>query len=316
MVTTVIPQSFLSRWWTYFEERFPPFQHGISVGIFTISALCFSARIRDDMAPPGALASAVAFATTFFFFLQLRIADEFKDCEEDSRWRPYRPVPRGLVTLRSLAVLGAGTGFVQLILVPLYQPRLIILLILVWAYFGLMSAEFFVREWLKARPVIYMGTHMVIIPLITLYVTAYDWMRLGGTPPRGLWWFVAMTYFNFSVIEIGRKLRSPQDEEKGVETYSVLWGPKGAVLAWLGGIVVTGLFALASAWQIGFVVPVAAVAGVCLMAAVVISRRFLREQKPGGGKIFELASALWTLLIFLALGPIPLLESMLRRGAL
>ena len=40
--------------------------------------------------------------------LQLRLADEFKDFEEDSRYRPYRPVPRGLVSLRDLAWVWAG----------------------------------------------------------------------------------------------------------------------------------------------------------------------------------------------------------------
>ena len=41
----------------------------------------------------------MAVVTSFLSFLQLRIADEFKDFDEDSRYRPYRPVPRGLVTL-------------------------------------------------------------------------------------------------------------------------------------------------------------------------------------------------------------------------
>lgn len=316
MFATANLRGFFSRWWTYFEERFPLLKHGLSVGVFTISALSFSSLIRDDITLFGVQAFAVASTTAFLFFLQLRIADEFKDFEEDSLWRPYRPVPRGLVTLRSLAVLGVGTGFTQLILVLLYHPRLIILLIIVWVYFGLMSVEFFVRQWLKARPLIYMGTHMVIIPLITLYVTAFDWLRLGTSPPSGLWWFLAMTYFSFAIIEIGRKLRAPQDEEKGVETYSVLWGQKGAVLAWLGGIAVTSFFALGAARQIGYVVPVATVSGVCLMAAATISCRFLREQKSGGGKVFDQVSGLCTLLLFLALGPIPLLEAALRRGAL
>ena len=44
--------------------------------------------------------------TSPVFFLQLRIADEFKDFAEDSRFRPYRPVPRGLVTLTELGWVG------------------------------------------------------------------------------------------------------------------------------------------------------------------------------------------------------------------
>ncbi len=36
----------------------------------------------------------VAYVTSLLFFLQLRIADEHKDCDEDARYRPYPPGPR------------------------------------------------------------------------------------------------------------------------------------------------------------------------------------------------------------------------------
>ena len=58
------------------------------------------------------------------FFLQLRIADEFKDFEDDARYRPYRPVPRGLVTLRELAWVGVGAAAIQLALALWLEPSL------------------------------------------------------------------------------------------------------------------------------------------------------------------------------------------------
>lgn len=87
------------RWWVYQRERFPVFAHGALIAAFSASAVCYSALVRGaDRVALGSL--AVAFGTAFLFFLQLRIADEFKDFAEDARFRPYRPVPRGLVTLR------------------------------------------------------------------------------------------------------------------------------------------------------------------------------------------------------------------------
>ena len=35
------------------------------------------------------------FVVAFLQFLMVRIIDEFKDYEEDKKYRPYRPVPRG-----------------------------------------------------------------------------------------------------------------------------------------------------------------------------------------------------------------------------
>ena len=96
-----------NRWWTYQRERFPILAHGILIASFSFSAVCFSSLLRGQTELPRLSSIFVAFVTAFLFFLQLRIADEFKDFEEDARYRPYRAVPRGLVTLRELGGLGA-----------------------------------------------------------------------------------------------------------------------------------------------------------------------------------------------------------------
>ena len=72
-----------------------------------------------------------------------------------------------------------------------------------------MREEFFVKRWLKARPILYMVSHMAIMPLVDLYATACDWAPLGNArPPRGLLWFLVVSLFNGMVVEIGRKIRS------------------------------------------------------------------------------------------------------------
>ena len=109
--------------------------------------------LRGENSWPEWRGLVVAFVTCLLFFLRLRIADEFKDFEEDSRYRPYRPVPRGLVTLRELGWVGVGAAVIQLALAVWLAPFLIIVLLAGWAYLALMSHEFFAREWLKARPV-------------------------------------------------------------------------------------------------------------------------------------------------------------------
>ena len=92
----------MTRWVVYQRERFPLAGHGPLVAAFSASAVCFSSLVRGRVARRRQ-PLLVAFVTSLLFFLQLRIADEFKDYEEDARYRPYRPVPRGLVTLRELA---------------------------------------------------------------------------------------------------------------------------------------------------------------------------------------------------------------------
>src|SRR5438876_4874960 len=119
-----------NRWWTYQRERFPVFAHSPLIAAFSFSAVSYSALIRGVPQLPGWRSCVVAFASSFLFFLQLRIADEFKDFEEDSRFRPYRPVPRGLISLWALGWVWAGCIAIQVALALWLAPSLIVLLLL------------------------------------------------------------------------------------------------------------------------------------------------------------------------------------------
>lgn len=304
-----------NRWWTYQRERFPLIAHGVLIAAFSFSAVSFSRLLRGRNDLPTFQAALVAFVTAFLFFLQLRIADEFKDFDEDSRYRPYRPVPRGLVTLRELAILGVLCAAVQLGLGVWLQPSLILLLILAWVYLAAMTKEFFIGEWLKDHPVPYMLSHMMIIPLVDLYATACDWWPAAEGVPRGLGWFLAVSYTNGIVIETGRKIRTPPDEEPGVNTYSALWGPSNATRVWLGAMLLTAIFAAFAAQSIDFLVPVSVVLSVLLLLAAWTVWRFLKHPTAGAGKGIENLSGLWTVLMYLILGAVPLVWRWFSLGA-
>ena len=215
----------LARWVVYQRERFPVVAHGLLIAAFSSGAVCYSARLRAQGGGGGGAPSpaslAVAFASCFLFFFQLRVSDEFKDFEDDSRHRPYRPVPRGLVTLGELGRVALAGMAVQLALALWLAPRLVLPLALVWGYMALMTKEFWLHSWLAARPVTVLWTHMLVMPLIDLYATACDWVAAGGwhVVGLGLVWFLLASFFNGMVVEVGRKIRAPEDEEPGVATY-------------------------------------------------------------------------------------------------
>ncbi len=297
----------MTRWWTYQKERFPLAQHGPLIFAFSFSGLCFSSLLRGEMAWPEPQQLATAFITALLFFLQLRIADEFKDFEEDARYRPYRPVPRGLVSLRELGWVFAAAGALQLALALALFPPLFWILLAAWIYLAAMSKEFFAREWLKRRPIAYLVSHMAIMPLVDLYVTSCDW-RVAGLPwPRaGIYWFLAVSFFNGVMIEFGRKIRTPADEEVGVETYTKLWGVRRAPLAWLAAVACNAVAACFAARSIGFAIPAIAILGALLAAAAAIAFAFRRDPSAASAKRIPIFSALWTLLMYLTLGPISL----------
>lgn len=296
-----------NRWWVYQRERFPVFAHAPVILAFSLSAVAYSALLRGSTSLPGLKPCLVAFLSSLLTFFQLRLADEFKDFEEDSRYRPYRPVPRGLVKLRELAWVWAGCMTIQLLAALWLSPRLVILLIATWIYLGLMTREFFARRWLKARPVVYMVSHMAIMPLVDFYATACDWAPLGRLRPApGLLWFLLVSLFNGMVVEIGRKIRVPEDEENGVETYSFLWGRNRAVAVWLAMMTVTGILACRAAQNIEFLAGVMTILAVTIVMATALGLRFLATHAQGAGKRIETMAGVWSLLLYLSLGVLPI----------
>jgi 4-hydroxybenzoate polyprenyltransferase len=313
VVTAVAPPRGLGRWWVYQRERFPIFGHGPLIAAFSSGAVCFSAQLRARQTASGfsvAIASlVVAFLSSLLFFFQLRVSDEFKDVEDDTRWRPYRPVPRGLVTLRELGWLALGAGAVQFLLALWLSPRLIVPLLAVWAYMGLMTKEFWLKQWLRGRPLTVLWSHMLIMPFIDFYATACDWLvhGAGRAVGSGLAWFLAASYVNGVVVEIGRKIRAPADEEEGVETYSAVWGRRRAVLAWLGAIAATTLFATLAARDVGKTWPVLALLGTVAIIAAAEGVAMVRSPRPGRGKHLETLAGVWTIVMYLGVGVFPLL---------
>jgi 4-hydroxybenzoate polyprenyltransferase len=297
-----------NRWWTYQKERFPLAALTPALAAFSFAAVGYSMLARGSAGWPGWRQTAVAFVSSLLFLLQLRLADEFKDFEDDSRYRSYRPVPRGLIKLRELAFVWAGCVGLQLLLALWLSWRLLPLLGITWAYLLLMSKEFFVPNWLKRRALVYMLTHMVIMPFIFLYASACDWIPAGkARPSQGLIWMLVVNYFNGMVLEIGRKIRAPRDEERGVETYSSLWGRRNAVLAWLAAMTITAVVAYVAGRDIHFGRGTASLLLPALLTSTVVGVVFLARGKVCPGKWIDTVSGLWTLATYLSLGAVPVL---------
>ncbi len=308
-----------ARLWEYQAERFPVFKHGALIAAFGASAVCLSAILRGGAAgwpAPNPLSIFVAIAVLFGFFFQLRVADEHKDNEEDTKFRPERPVPRGLVTLAELRAVAIGVAVSQVALTVWLDWRLLGPLLLVWVWMAVMTKEFFVPVWLKKHPLVYMISHMAIMPLIDLYATACDWLPHGDGGHQGfgltLGAFLLLSLVNGSVIEIARKCWAPDQEREGVETYSKLWGPGRSGIAVL--CVVLAGFALAAfitarsgtgIWMLG---GLALVSAWCAWCAI----DYAGTPTTKTSKALETGSGVFVLTNYLLLGVLPMLPVMLH----
>ena len=316
----------------YLNERFPLGKNSIFVLIFTLSGyiytgLLYNSKIINqifskEIKVPMPWHKIVAlFIIIFMFFLQLRITDEFKDYEEDLKYRAYRPVQRGVVTLKALGKIGIATVIIQIILAYIIDFKIIYFMIIVWFYMFLMAKEFFIKEWLTKRILIYALSHVVIMIFITLViVNATQYIVLGEA--ENIFKFVALqryrhnidialiplftlNYLNGIVLEIGRKTRRADEEEHGVQTYSKLWGKKKAV------VILSLLFAveyflvilgLSYTYEKYFLF-----SGLVLLIILIISIYFMIKflKKDLSGKIVESVSGLWIVFSSMGMGLLP-----------
>ncbi|EHQ30277.1 UbiA prenyltransferase family protein [Mucilaginibacter paludis] len=302
--------SFFRRFYLYQKERFPFLGHGLLVACFSFSAIAYSRICRGAAGFVGTKIFLSGILITISLFLLVRIFDEFKDAEDDALYRGDLPVPRGLVSLRELGWVAVVIFVMQISVILYCYPQMLWLYLLVIAYLLLMGKEFFIASWLKKHQFWYVTSHMFIIPLVDMYASGLDWKLAGANPARGLLFFFAVSYMNGIVLEIGRKIRVPDMEAEGVLTYSGLLGANKAVLLWLCVLVVTLSLSIAASLFAGYGMIAFIVLGCVFILCSIPAFIFLSWKTPKMAKGIELASALWTMAMYLTLGGGPMISKL------
>jgi 4-hydroxybenzoate polyprenyltransferase len=289
--------SVLQRLWIYQRERIPLGKTAVLLAVFSAASINVSAQLAGRALPDWG-AYAVAFVVGLIFFFQLRACDEVKDADDDRRYRPERPVPRGLVTLKLIVGLALAAVPLAVVVTALRDPWLLLPLALTWVWMALMAVEFLAPHWLKAHPFVYLVSHMLIMPLIDLFVTATEWLARAGSPPAGLWLFLLLSFANGCVLEIGRKIYAPESERPGVETYSALLGPRHATMLWSAALVAAFALLVAVGFAIGSPRLVGSVGLVALAACLFGAWTFLRAPGARAQKQLDTLSGLWVLICY------------------
>ncbi|MFD1911306.1 UbiA family prenyltransferase [Halodurantibacterium flavum] len=298
----------LGNLWIYQKERFPLARTVPLLAVFSAASISVSAQLAGRPLPSG-WGFLAAFVTALLIFFQMRVCDEFKDLDADRRFRPDRPIPRGLISLRAVMGLGVLSLPLTALAAGAWHPPLLWLLGVVWVWLALMTAEFGVPAWLGARPVLYLVSHMAIMPLIDLLLTAFEWMP-GGGPAAALALFLALSFVNGCVLEIGRKIWAPQSEIAGVESYSALWGPGRAAWVWAVFVALSFGILMALAVLTDAVAVALPAGGAGAVACAVAAWRHARAPTIATEKRLDLLAGLWVFLCYALAGFAPILTGM------
>jgi len=300
----------IQRFYQYQKERFPFLMYLVIISVFSFSAISYSLMCREqtEFITLDLFVLCVFNATAIFFLL--RVSDEFKDREDDAKYRQYLPVPRGLIALKELRWIGWFTIVLQFVVTAYFQPKMLLLLVAVYAYLFLMYHEFFVKDWLKKHQFWYVVSHMMIIPIVDVFASGFDWFLKAESAPLGMLLFFAVSFFNGLTLEIGRKIKSPENEEPGVLSYTHQVGTYRAVYLWMTMILFTFLLSCYACYFVGHPAISYLVLSAVLLVALVPAFFFLRRPNSKSAKGMEYLSSLWTFTMYLTIGGVPMLAQL------
>jgi 4-hydroxybenzoate polyprenyltransferase len=255
------------------NERFPLLGHGILIVSFYSSNQFLAHTLTNPGEPMKYdLSTLLGYLTLLCLFFHLRVFDDHKDYTDDCRYYPNRVLQRGVVTLHELKILGAIAIAIELLLGAFWSTASLMSVLFAFGFSLLMFKEFFVKDWLKRHFLVYVSTHMLIIPLFAIVVFSFATRRYPWEAPGWFWLYSFVGFFVAFNWEISRKIRAPEEEVEGVDSYTKIFGTYGAAyVVLLIRVIDTGLVALVgyhlqvSAW---FYIALVGLFGVCMIGFI------------------------------------------------
>lgn len=277
--------NFLKKWYTYQKERFPVATYGLYIFSIVFGTFCFATESKNwIMLIP-------MFVVALLQFLMVRIVDEFRDFEEDSKYRPYRPVPRGLVTLKELGILGGICAVLQIGITSAINVKSLIYLALVWIFFAIMSKSFFIKKIVDKHILLEVALDELLMPVLVLYLSTFVTTISVKLIP-----FLILSYLGSWIVEIARKVRSKEDEETGVKTYTAIFGiPKATTIV----VVLEALIMLMQYYILGakYIIPIL----ILYVLVNIPNLLFIVKENKKLSKIVGLLSNIYLILVYVSM---------------
>lgn len=171
----------------------------------------------------------ITMGTVFLFMLQLRMADEIKDFDKDSKAFPERILSQGIISLGLVKGILYSTILVELLLsVAMGTSHLMVMIVMqIWA--NLMAKEFFCKEFIDPKVALNLFLHqLILVPLAIFSALPFITLEQLQTA-QGLAPVLTFSVLIYTVYEMARKTWSPDRENDNADSYTRFWGINGAL---------------------------------------------------------------------------------------
>jgi 4-hydroxybenzoate polyprenyltransferase len=116
---------------------------------------------------------------------------------------------------------------------------------------------------------------------------------------------------NGIVLEVGRKIRTPEMESEGVLTYTSMLGIPKAISLWIGILFVTLCLSISASYYADLGNLAYVVLGIVFVICAVPALLFAKNKTKSMAKGVEIASAFWTICMYFILGAAPMIQKLI-----
>ncbi len=225
----------------WLNERFPIVNFVSGVFIYLL-AKSVSGQMETDI-NFGYLKEIAASLVPMMHLFLLRVFDEHKDYESDKINYPDRILQKGIFTLSEIRQLGwlaflvEWIGFGYIFFKFDWNFRVLVLFLFLWIWTVLMTKEFFAKEWLKKRFLIYGLSHLLITPILFLACISLANPQFIWSSPVLLSLFLSL--LTGWLYEIARKTKAPEEEKANDKSYSQIFGVNQSLVVIALSLIVT-----------------------------------------------------------------------------
>jgi 4-hydroxybenzoate polyprenyltransferase len=134
---------------------------------------------------------------------------------------------------------------------------------------------------------------MLLMPLLSLWVFSFATMRYPWEAPPLFWMYSLVGFFVTFNWEVSRKIRAPEQEIEGVDTYTKVFGTYGAAyLVLLVRIIDTALVAFVG-YALGFGTVFYVALGLLYLVALIGFLQFRFRTSPKTAKMMEIYAGVY-----------------------
>jgi hypothetical protein len=219
---------FMQRYLLYIHERFSPAQLVPLAIFFGVAIGILAPRLADTN--NEYIRIILVSVALFLFLFRLRLLDDIKDHAHDSVHHRERPGARGIVSQYELASTAVAVFVFESAIAYDCGATAVVAFVVMNIYAGALFLEALYRDRMRELFTLYIIVHEFLLVPLLVYLSLLAGTPLVNMATMPLVWLIIFLSAHFFLIEVGRKLRAPQHEGTGRDTYTAQYGVRGATI--------------------------------------------------------------------------------------